>query len=84
MGSPESASLFQIFRFADGFDKWLVVVGSIGGIGDGLMTPLTFGIMSGIINSYGGADASFSHDTVDKVSPVFPRLFFFDELMFLF
>ncbi|KAJ8615575.1 hypothetical protein MRB53_034947 [Persea americana] len=65
MGNPESTSLFQIFRFADGVDKWLVVLGSIGGIGDGLMTPLTFGLMSGILNSYGGAD-SFSQDVVDK------------------
>ncbi|KAJ8615583.1 hypothetical protein MRB53_034955 [Persea americana] len=65
MGNPESTSLFQIFRFADGVDKWLVVLGSIGGIGDGLMTPLTFGLTSGILNSYGGAD-SFSQDVVDK------------------
>lgn len=73
MGNPESTSLFQIFRFADGVDKWLVLLGSIGGIGDGLMTPLTFGLMSGILNSYGGAD-SFSQDVVDKVRPVFPRV----------
>lgn len=68
MKGQETASLFKIFRFADGIDKLLVVLGTMGAMGDGMMTPLNFVMMSGIFNSYGKADASLSNDEVDKVS----------------
>ncbi|XXG62478.1 hypothetical protein AAC387_Pa05g0827 [Persea americana] len=66
MKGQETASLFKIFRFADGIDKLLVVLGTMGAMGDGMMTPLNFVMMSGIFNSYGKADASLSNDEVDK------------------
>ena len=56
-----------LFGYADGTDKLLMVLGTIGSIGDGLMTPLTMLVLSGLINEYGAADSSFSNDIVDKV-----------------
>ncbi|CAN6548837.1 unnamed protein product [Malus baccata var. baccata] len=55
-----------IFRYADGVDKLLMVFGTLGSIGDGLMTPLTMFVLSRVINEYGGATLSFSNEVVDK------------------
>lgn len=56
-----------MFYYADGIDKLLMLFGTIGCLGDALMSPLTMIILSGIINDYGGDDVSFSNDIVDKV-----------------
>lgn len=59
-----------LFRYSDGVDKLLMFFGTIGCIGDGLMTPLNMFILSTLIDDYGGAtndDASFTNDIVDKV-----------------
>ncbi|XP_058093668.1 ABC transporter B family member 15-like [Magnolia sinica] len=66
MEKAESGSVFQLFRFADRMDKWLMLVGTVGCIGDGLMTPLTLWVMSTIINSYGAVDVSFNYDVVNR------------------
>lgn len=62
-----------LFRYADAVDKLLMFVGTLGCIGDGLMTPLNMFILSALIDDYGGANdndnASFTNATVDKVSP---------------
>ncbi|KAK1415749.1 hypothetical protein QVD17_31535 [Tagetes erecta] len=55
-----------MFYYADGIDKLLMLFGTIGCLGDALMSPLTMLILSGIINDYGGDDVSFSNDIVDK------------------
>lgn len=65
-----------IFRYADGVDKLLMVFGTLGSIGDGLMTPLTMFVLSRVINEYGGATLSFSNEVVDKVC----RITLFNEL----
>ncbi|XP_062112545.1 putative multidrug resistance protein [Humulus lupulus] len=57
-----------LFRYADGTDKWLMVFGTFGSIGDGLMTPLTMLVLSRLINDFGVADTSFSNNVVDKYS----------------
>ncbi|CAL8994105.1 unnamed protein product, partial [Prunus brigantina] len=46
-----------IFRYADGVDKLLLVLGTLGSIGDGLMTPLMMLVLSRVINEYGGGFA---------------------------
>lgn len=56
-----------MFQFADFVDKLLMLFGTIGCIGDGLMSPLTLLILSGVIDEYGSSDLSFSMDVVDKV-----------------
>ncbi|KAL5991245.1 hypothetical protein ACLOJK_012152 [Asimina triloba] len=67
MAAEQNGSIFQLFRFADRVDKCLMLVGTIGCIGDGLMTPLTLWVMSSIINKYGASDADVSLDAVNKV-----------------
>ncbi|CAK9176017.1 unnamed protein product [Ilex paraguariensis] len=56
-----------IFRCADGIDKLLMLFGTLGSIGDGIMSPLTMLVLSGAINDYGGADLSISNHVVDKL-----------------
>ncbi|GJX55407.1 ABC transporter B family member 15-like protein [Tanacetum coccineum] len=55
-----------MFHYADGIDKLLMLCGTIGCIGDGLMSPLTMIILGGIIDDYGGSGPNFSNDVVDK------------------
>ncbi|KAM7464693.1 hypothetical protein LguiA_032814 [Lonicera macranthoides] len=57
-----------MFRYADGTDKLLMLFGTLGSIGDGLMSPLTMIVLSSVINEYGTSDISFSNDVVDKYS----------------
>lgn len=59
-----------LFKYADGVDKLLMVFGTLGSIGDGLMTPLTMLVLSRVINEYGGGEATltFSNAIVDKVN----------------
>ncbi|XP_077228537.1 putative multidrug resistance protein [Tasmannia lanceolata] len=62
----ERVSIFQLFRYSDGIDKWLVFGGIMGCIGDGLMNPINMWILSGTINVYGTADNSLSYRVVDE------------------
>ncbi|XP_034201745.1 ABC transporter B family member 15-like [Prunus dulcis] len=59
-----------LFKYADGVDKLLMVFGTLGSIGDGLMTPLTMLVLSRVINEYGGGEGTltFSNAIVDKYS----------------
>ncbi|OVA20542.1 ABC transporter [Macleaya cordata] len=66
MENKESLSLFQLFRFADRLDKWLLFFGILGSIGDGLMNPLTMVVLSGVITEYGNSDNNLSNQIVDK------------------
>lgn len=62
-----------MFRFADGKDKVLMLVGTIGSIGDGLQYPLMMFVLSYVINDYGNPGSSaLSNDKVDKVCVVSP------------
>ncbi|KAK6922316.1 ABC transporter-like, ATP-binding domain [Dillenia turbinata] len=55
-----------LFHYADGVDKLVMLLGTLGGIGDGLMTPLTMFVLSEVINEYGEAMDSFSNQIVNK------------------
>ncbi|KAA0034243.1 putative multidrug resistance protein [Cucumis melo var. makuwa] len=56
-----------VFRYADWVDMLLMVLGCLGSIGDGLTTPLTMLVLSGMINHYSVSDSnSFSNHVVDK------------------
>lgn len=57
-----------LFRYADKVDKLFMMLGALGSIGDGLMSPLTMLVLSMAINDYGANDTSFSNQLVDKVS----------------
>ncbi|KAJ0544860.1 putative ABC-type xenobiotic transporter [Helianthus annuus] len=55
-----------MFYYADGIDKVLMLFGTLGCLGDALMSPLTMLILSGILDDYGGGGISFSIDVVNK------------------
>ena len=63
MGGKDS-----MFRYADGKDKLLMLLGTMGSIGDGLQYPLTMFVLRSVINDYGNpARSTLSNDIVDKV-----------------
>ncbi|KAK9113579.1 hypothetical protein Syun_020376 [Stephania yunnanensis] len=62
----ESMSIFRLFSFADRKDKLLMVLGSLGSIGDGFMTPLTMLVLSDLINTYGTNSSATSTSEVNK------------------
>ncbi|KAL3697062.1 hypothetical protein R1sor_011138 [Riccia sorocarpa] len=53
---PEAkgGSIFRrLLRYADSLDHILMILGTLGGIGDGLMNPLAYYITSGLIDAFG-------------------------------
>ncbi|KAJ8758929.1 hypothetical protein K2173_002708 [Erythroxylum novogranatense] len=57
----------SLFRYTDWVDKLLMFFGVLGSFGDGLMTPLTMYVLSGVINEYGAvSDLSSFTATVNK------------------
>lgn len=56
-----------VFRHADGIDKLLMLIGTLGSIGDGLMSPLNMFILSGVIEEYATSNHKITNDVVDKV-----------------
>lgn len=59
----------SMFRFADGKDKLLMLLGTMGSIGDGLQYPLMMYVLSNVINDYGNpAKSLLSNDDVDQVA----------------
>ncbi|XP_015898197.2 putative multidrug resistance protein [Ziziphus jujuba] len=56
----------SMFRYADGLDKLLMFLGTLGSLGDGLQNPLMMYILSDVINSYGSSNGSLTNDDVDK------------------
>ncbi len=67
--------LSLLFKYADGVDKLLMVFGTLGSIGDGLMTPLTMFVLSRVINEYGAATLTFSNDIIDEVIDELPQFY---------
>ncbi|KAG8365999.1 hypothetical protein BUALT_Bualt17G0030400 [Buddleja alternifolia] len=55
-----------LFRCADRIDKLLMLLGTLGSIGDGLMTPLNMYVLSGVIDEYATSNQSISNKVVDK------------------
>ncbi|KAG8365998.1 hypothetical protein BUALT_Bualt17G0030300 [Buddleja alternifolia] len=58
----------SLFRYADGVDKLLMLLGTLGSIGDGLMSPLNMFVLSGVIDEYATSDQAITNDIVDKYS----------------
>lgn len=63
----ENKKKVGIFRYAEGYDKFLMFWGTLGSIGDGLQVPLTMYVLSGIINKYGDPNTPVTVSLVDKV-----------------
>ncbi|XP_031285681.1 putative multidrug resistance protein [Pistacia vera] len=63
MGTESKGGLF---RYADRTDKLLLLFGILGSMGDGMMSPLSMYVLSGVINELGSSDISASNEIVDK------------------
>jgi ATP-binding cassette subfamily B (MDR/TAP) protein 1 len=55
-----------MFRYADGKDKLLMIMGTLGSLGDGLQIPLMMFVLSDVINDYGKPNIVVSKSTVNK------------------
>ena len=75
----EKVAFHKLFSFADGTDVVLMIVGTIGAIGNGLALPLMTVFFGEMIDSFGSNQANT--DIVDVVSKVnFSKLFLFSLL----
>ncbi|CAM8986311.1 unnamed protein product [Rhodiola kirilowii] len=55
---------FSIFMYADAFDKWLMLLGFIGAVGDGLSNPVSLLLYSKMLNNvgtYAAQSSGFQH-----------------------
>ncbi|XP_057461232.1 putative multidrug resistance protein [Actinidia eriantha] len=55
-----------ILRYADQVDKLLMLLGTLGSMGDGLQIPLMMFVLSDVINEYGNLNSNVPKSSVDK------------------
>lgn len=67
---PETVPFYKLFAFADSTDILLMVVGTIGAIGNGMGLPLMTLLFGEMINSFG--DNQNNTNVVSEVSKVNP------------
>ena len=65
-----NGSFKSLFMHADDMDMFLMAVGLLSAIGDGLATPIMFFITSTIMNSIGGSSSSSADANTDKINKV--------------
>lgn len=65
-GCVEMEKKEGMFSYADKRDKFLMIIGALGSIGDGIQTPLTMFVLSNVINDYGNANSTISFSSVNK------------------
>ncbi|KAH7521539.1 hypothetical protein FEM48_Zijuj07G0044300 [Ziziphus jujuba var. spinosa] len=70
----QKISFFKLFSFADRLDVVLMIVGTIGAIGNGVSQPLMTLIFGQLINSFGSSNTSSVMDEVSEVSLKFVYL----------
>ncbi|KAH0698162.1 hypothetical protein KY289_015644 [Solanum tuberosum] len=63
----QKVSFYKLFSFADKFDVALMIIGTIGAIGNGLTQPLMTLIFGQLVNSFGSSN---SDEVVHKISKV--------------
>ncbi|XLS79065.1 hypothetical protein HN51_063290 [Arachis hypogaea] len=64
----DTVPLYKLFSFADRLDRLLMLVGTVGAIGNGISMPLMTLIFGNMINAFGGN--SNTKEVVDEVSRV--------------
>lgn len=64
----QTVPFYELFSFADSTDVILMIVGSLGAVGNGLALPLMTVLFGDVIQSFGGA--SDFHDVLVRVSTV--------------
>lgn len=63
----QKVSFYKLFSFADKFDIALMIIGTIGAIGNGLTQPLMTLIFGQLVNSFGSSN---SDEVVHEISKV--------------
>ncbi|KAK3037392.1 hypothetical protein RJ639_030154 [Escallonia herrerae] len=66
-GGDEKVPIYKLFAFADRLDVVLMIVGTLGAIGNGLTQPIMTVIFGQLINSFGTSNDS---EVVDEISEV--------------
>ncbi|KOM33360.1 hypothetical protein LR48_Vigan01g291600 [Vigna angularis] len=64
----KTVPLYKLFSFADSLDHLLMLVGTVGAVGNGISMPLMTLIFGSMINAFGGS--STTAEVVDEVSKV--------------
>ncbi|XP_014510009.1 ABC transporter B family member 11 [Vigna radiata var. radiata] len=64
----KTVPLYKLFSFADSLDHLLMLVGTVGAVGNGISMPLMTVIFGSMINAFGGS--STTAEVVDEVSGV--------------
>ncbi|KAL3815059.1 hypothetical protein ACJIZ3_016327 [Penstemon smallii] len=70
----KTVPFYKLFSFADSMDKFLMTVGTIGAIGNGLSQPLMSIIFGEVIDAFGKAEINNTLSLVSKVSLKFVYL----------
>ncbi|RRT37205.1 hypothetical protein B296_00048069 [Ensete ventricosum] len=68
-----SVPFYKLFSFADSTDIVLMILGSLGAMGNGLALPIMTILFGNLIQSFGGA--SNLHDVIDEVSKLTSTFF---------
>ena len=67
-GKPSTVPFHKLFFFADSLDVLLMIIGTIGAVGNGVCMPLMTILFGDLINSFG--QNQNNNDVVDAVSKV--------------
>eukprot|EP01018_Ginkgo_biloba_P022662 Gb_23626 [translate_table: standard] len=63
-----SISVWKLFKYADSTDLWLMILGTLGSIGDGLSTPIMMIVLSGLMNTLGNGPSAKPNGFVHSVN----------------
>lgn len=69
-GKVHGPRYLQLFKYAQGYDKWLIVLGMLGAAGEGVGPAVIYVVMDYLVNSFGSLqdDPSKMRKQVNKVS----------------
>ncbi|KAJ8650270.1 hypothetical protein MRB53_003293 [Persea americana] len=66
--SNNTVPFYKLFAFADSTDVFLMIVGTVAAVANGVALPLMALLMGEVVNAFGGT--ANNHDVVEKVSKV--------------
>ncbi|KAJ3670706.1 hypothetical protein LUZ60_008132 [Juncus effusus] len=66
-GEDGKVSMLRLFKFADGTDVWLMIIGSIAAMANGISQPMMAFIFGQVVDAFGGAATDDVLHRVNKV-----------------
>lgn len=70
----KAVSFWKLFAFADSLDKMLMIIGSIGAVGNGISMPLMTILFGELVDSFGQNQTDNVVSVVSKVTHLYPFL----------